>query len=651
MDTDIYEVTCMEWVQMLQKFILTLIELIDDLFSEAASRLDKLESKNRFYGLQLSKCDCISKDYCSESFVCQSSNYSEAEKRLCGLHAEEKSYIDILNTEIHSLVKICGLHDNNMKLKERQFSCQKDKIVKLVKSLMTRITTGHQRFSKLMKAVIGINELLSENSQDHESDSNIFQNLQSNVLEMRDENVCLKDRIRILQCMDDSRSNPISVQKAGYASTDINSKVLKLECDLKRKNERVDRLRENNAQLQKELKKANCKRDSLENKFRCECEKVATLLEENCKLVRTLQKLRDEDGAREALVENISQNLYEKDKEICDLKEEKAALSECLNSTNYNNVKYNTALEIHGETVDKLRCLQEANELDKVTNQEEICALEKMVAEKVVALGKLQENLENKNKKISCLERKLSDVEKELATSEDQVETYKDLLCKSQALNEEQMTENNDLNNEISHLNSKICTMESCTEALKKKIKESRANSPIRQQNDSLQCEILSLKSTIFDLGKTNETLKLRFKNFEETIKIASDLNESQQQDICSLKDKLEKQVARSNETVYKFDQLVEDYNEILEDHKKTVQKLKNYEEKDVSNTKQIADLQNLLNCVTKDSKELLALNCELEKMINVLSEENGELKFDNCSLERTNRALCRNLDRCCCDS
>lgn len=658
MDTDIYEVTCMEWVQMLQKYILTLIELIDDLFSEAESRADKLESKNRFYALQLSKCDCISKDYCSESFLSKSSNYSEAEKRLCGLHAEEKCCIDILNREIHALVEICGVYYNNMKLKEHQFSCQKDKIVKLVKSLMTRITTGHQRLSKLMKAVIGINELLSENSEDYVSESNIFQNLRSKVLEMRAENQCLKDQIQAFRST--SNSYQISIQKASCASNEINSKILKLECDLKMKNERVDRFRINIAQLQKELQKANCKRDKFESKFRCECEKVSSLLEENSKLARTLQRLREGDADREAQVDNLSQCLCEKDKEICDLKEENAALSESLNATNYNNnVKCNTAQKIHRKTVESLRCLQESKELDAVSKQEEICALEKMVVEKDMALEKLQEKLETKKKKLSCLETKLSNAEKELNASEEQVESYKDLLCKSQALNEEQMAENNALNDEISHLNSRICTMDSCIDALKKQLKECRANSPIRKQNDSLQCEISSLKSTIVDLTKTNETLKLRVKNFEETIKVAYNLNENQQQEICSLKDKLQKQVTRSNETVCKFDQLVEDYNEILEDHKKTAYKLecateaiKIYKEKDASNTKQIADMEELLKCVTKlDMTQLLASNCELEKKINIISDENEKLKTENCSLERRNQALCRKLERCRCNS
>lgn len=656
MDKDIYEVTCMEWVQMLQKYILILIELINDLFCEAASRVDKLERKNNFYALQLqlSKTDCYSKDYCSESFPSKSN--SEAEKRLSALQEEEQSYIAILNREINALVEICGVQNKNMKLKEAQFSCQKDKIVKLVKSLMKRISIGHQRLSKFISAVICLNELLSKDTKVRESDSSICNDLRSKVLEMRAENLCLKDQIQILQSAACEKDPKVHTDRCfSQRCSDMNQEILKLECDLKMKNERVERLRENNAHLQKELKKANCKCVKLENRLRDEPEKATSLIKENCKLSETLEHLREEEAAQ---IDNLSQRLYAKSAEICTLKEDNAALCESLKSANYNAVKYETLLKIHGKTEENLRCLKEDMELDRNSHEQEVCLLEDMVNEKDTALKTLRESLESKNTEFACLRRNLSDIEKAFDNAREQLQVCQDLLCKSQAANEEQKNENDDLKDEISELNSRISTLNSCVETLKTQLKESRANSPMRQQNNSLQCEISSLKSTIFDQNKTNETLKLRVENFKEDIQNMSDFNKSQKEDICSLKDKLLKQVTRSNETVRKFNQLVKDYHEIQEDHKRIIYKLECatrtaeiHEQKEAAATKKIRHLQDHLQCVVvSDKEQLIALNCELERKNHVLCKENEKLMAANCDLENKNQAFLRKLNQCCCN-
>lgn len=266
-DIEIYHVTCMEWVQTLQKYTMTLIELIEDLFIEATTQIETSERRNNCSALKLPRNDCQIRDYCSESSRSKSENSFETEKKLCIIHAEDQSYIDILNNEVQYLLEICNVQDKTMKVKERMFSSQKDKIVKLVKSLMARIKIGQQRLSKFMSSAICVNELLSENTQVYETDSSIFQDLRSKILEMRMENQCLKDQIEILQvqsmeslCGNVASVQPIcnsSVQKAGCASQQCygkSSEVLRLECDLKIKSERVQRLRENIAHLQRELK-------------------------------------------------------------------------------------------------------------------------------------------------------------------------------------------------------------------------------------------------------------------------------------------------------------------------------------------------------------------------------------------------------------
>lgn len=664
MDIEIHQVTCMEWVQQLQKYTVTLIQLIDDLFCQAASQLDRLERKNHSYGLRLSsRSDVQSRDYCSESSRSKSINYSDVEDKLCVLHAKEKSYIDILNNEIQSLVEICNAQNKNIKLKEKQFCCQKDRIVKVVKSLKARITIGQQRLSKCMKAAICVSELLSDNTKVYESDSSIFEDLRSKILEMRNENICLKDQIEVLRSPDNSCSCKKNLQQISAKNTKcvaqqccrIRPEVLKLECELKKKSERVDRLRENNSHLQRELRKANCRCAKTEDKLRWECEKVATLLEENSKLITTLQCLREGDAERATQIHNLSQKLYEKANSICALQEENSVLCEKSKAVDYNKVKYETLLKNHAETEEKLRCLKEIKDLERKSHQQAICCLEKMVNEKDIALRELQkclEDFQSKNTPSSCLKTKLCDTEKELNAAREQLKTFQDLLCKSEACNEEQMTKNDELNDEISQLKRKICTLENCIETLKLKVRESKANSPIRRENDNLQCEISSLKSTICDLNKTNETMKLKVKSFEEIIKNMTVLNENQQKEICSLKEKLQKQVTRCNETVCKFDQLVEEYNEMQEDHKRILCELdcateatKIYADRDAAATKKIKHLE----CHLHNKEKLVALNCELKKKNQVVCKENEKLVNDNCDLERRNKALRRKLEQCCC--
>lgn len=682
MDMDIHRITCMEWIQQLQKYTLTLIELIDDLFCDAARLVDKLERKNQCYALQLSsRSDVQSRDYCSQSSRSKSVNYSDSESRLCVLHAEEQCYVDILNNEIQSLVEICDVQNKNMKMTEKQFSCQKEKIVKLVKSLMTRVTIGQQRLSNCMNAAICVNKLLSDNTQIYESDSSIFKDLRSKILEMRSENKCLKDRIEILRSTGNpckknlqqrcpviaSVSNPIPVKTTKCVSQQccrISPEILKLECELKIKSERVERLRENNTHLERELRKSNIKCAKCENELGNECKKVTSLLEENLNLVRTLQNLKEGDAERANAIQNLSQKLYQKANAICTLQEQNSALCDKSKSVDYNKEKYETLLKSHAETKEKLRCLKEIKDLERTSHQQAICALEKMVNEKDIALETLKKRMEefqSKSTESSCLKTKLCDAEKELNATKDQLKTFQDLLCNSQALNEEQMTETDNLNDEISQLKTKICAFESCNETLKSQVKQFRAHSPIRRENDSLQCEISSLKSTIFDLNKVNESWKLKAKSFEEIIKDLSTLNENQQQEICILKDKLQKQVTICNDTACKFDQLVEDYNEMQEDHKRILYELdcatettKIYVDKDAASTKKIKHLEShLLNLTAGggNKEQLMALNCELKRKNQVVSKENEKLAADNCDLERRNQVLRRRLEHCCCKS
>lgn len=544
MDIELCKQTFMEWIRMLQNYISVLIGLIDALYSKAESR----ES-----------------DSCSKSFLDKTPNCSEAEKRLHLLQSEEKSYIDILNREVLALVEICCFHNKQMKLKERQFSCQKEKIVKLVKSLMIRITTGQQKLSKFTKDIISVKNLLSEHSQEYESDCNIIQNLRSKVIQMKTENKNLKEQI--LQA------------KSASSTTDC-------------------RLQEENTSLQKQLEEMDSKRAAFEEKFLEESERVTLMFKQNFNLVRTLKTLEDD-------FQNLSQNLCEKEEEIRVLKE---TLSD--RSSDYNNSKMMEVLKTYDESAETLKqSLKELGKINTAANEEAICTLEKMVADRDMTIDDLEDTLETKRKQISSLKENLSNVERELDASMEELEIVKDNICKSRVLIE-------------------------------------------KTTDDSADSGNFSFKSTITDLKKTNETLQLRVTNFEDT-------TQRMKEEIGVLKDKLKNQVIKSNDTVCKFDQLVEDYNEILKDHSNTVHELEkaatiieSYQEKYASKEKQILDLQKTLECAANSDKaQLLALNCELQRINNVFSGENEFLIGENSSLGKRIRALQRKLDQCCCNS